>query len=177
MGQALQRVVAVVVLLGALFGLCVWFGSLAPDPTVGAYSDASDVGPSPTEYVGTAIEIGGRVVATDPVVIELTYGTRSRRVTVTDVSHPVAEGDTLRVFGTVTESGGVRATNSFAVPPAGGLYTYSISFLAGLWVLARLVTRWRVDPARGLVRRTTPRRPLRWFRHRFGREEVTDSDA
>ncbi|WP_318568753.1 hypothetical protein [Salinigranum marinum] len=177
MGQALQQAVAVVVLLGVLFGLCVWFGSLAPDPTVGAYPDASDIGPSPAEYVGTDVEIGGRVVATDPVVIELSYGTASRRVTVTDVSHPVAEGDTLRVFGTVRESGAVRATNSFAVSPAGALYTYSISFLAGLWVLARLATQWRFDPARGLVRRTTPRRPVRWLRRRFAHEEVTDSDA
>ena len=34
------------------------------DPLVGAYADASDIGPPPREYVGTDVEIGGRVVAT-----------------------------------------------------------------------------------------------------------------
>jgi len=177
MKSALSRTGAVVALLAVLFGLCVWFGTLAPAPEVGAYPDSDDIGPSPTEYVGTDVEIGGRVVATEPVVVELSYGTASRRVTVTDVSHPVTEGDTLRVFGTLTDSETIRASNSFAVPPSGAVYTYSISFLAGLWVLVRLVTQWRVDSRRGLVRRTRTLRAVRWLRHRVSPEEVTDSDA
>jgi hypothetical protein len=175
----LRRGVAVVALLGVLFGLCLWFGTLAPDHTVGAYPDSTDVGVAPAEYVGTPVDVGGTVVSTAPVVVELDYGTGSRRVTVTGVSHPVSQGDTLRVFGTLTEPGVIRATNSFAVPPAGATYTYTVSFLAGLWVLGRLALGWRLDDDRGLVRRRTPLRPIRRLRRRLrsGRREVTDRDA
>lgn len=175
---ALLRTGAVVALLAVLFGLCVWFGTLAPAPEVGAYPDSDDIGPSPADYVGAEVQISGRVVATDPVVVALSYGAETRSVTVTDVSHPVTEGDVLMLFGTLTDSETIRASNSFAVPPSGAMYTYSISFLAGLWVLVRLVRQWRFDLRNGLVRRTRTLRPVRRLRRQgHDEKEVSDPDA
>jgi hypothetical protein len=100
-------------------------------------------------------------------------------VTVTGVAHPVAEGDTLRLFGTLIDPETVRVTRSFAVPPSGATYTYSVSFLAGLWVLGRLLSHWRLDPTRGLVRRSRPLRPTRWLRRRArdAPSEEAETDA
>ena len=172
-----HRALAALALCGVLFGLCVWFGTLDPVPGLGSYPGEAAVGEAPEDHVGEAVELAGRVVATDPVVVEMDYGTGSRRLVVTDLDHPVNEGDTLRLFGVLTDPETVRATNSFAVPPWGATYTYTVSFLAGLWVLARVCTQWRVDPGRGLVRRQRPLRPLAWLRRLLSPGEVTDSDA
>jgi hypothetical protein len=82
------------------------------------------------------------------------------------------------LFGTLTDSETIRASNSFAVPPSGAVYTYSISFLAGLWVLVRLVRQWRFDLRHGLVRRTRTLRPVRRLRRQgHDEKEVSDPDA
>jgi hypothetical protein len=149
-----SRVLAVAFLLATLFGLCVWFGSYGVAPALGAYPTEQVVGPTPDQYVGGPVTLAGPVVDTDPVTMRITYrGTEARTLTITDVETPVEPGDELRVFGTLVDEDTVAATTAFAVPPAGYLYTYVVSFVSGLWVLTRLATHWRLD-AGALVRRT-----------------------
>lgn len=147
----------VAVLLALLFGLCVWYGTSGVAPGLGVYPTEELVGPTPGEYVGDLVDLSGTVVETDPVEIRVRYGGESQRIlTVTGVQTPVEPGDELRVFGRLVDEDTVRATRAFAVPPLGYLYTYTVSFLAGVWVLIRLASQWRYDSTKGFVRRTDP---------------------
>ncbi len=151
------RAPLLLVLLGTLFGLCVWFGTVGPAPALGAYPHEGDVGPNPAPYVGGPVELSGQVVDTNPVRMRIEYGLQqSRTLTVTNVEISTEPGDTFRVYGTLTDPDTVRATNAFAVPPGGLRYTYVVSFVAGLWVFARIVSQWRLHRHQGLVRRTDP---------------------
>jgi hypothetical protein len=61
------------------------------------------------------------------------------------------------VFGVVSPDRTIGAENAFVVPAVGPLYARGISFLAGLWVLFRVVRRFRFDRTElGLVRRERP---------------------
>ncbi|WP_372910782.1 hypothetical protein [Salinigranum sp.] len=74
------------------------------------------------------------------------------------------------MFGHLVDEDTVQVTNAFPVPPSGFIYSYLVSFVAGLWVLARLLTQWRLDTARGLVRR--PDGPtLAGLRRRLGGDD------
>jgi hypothetical protein len=169
---------AVGVLLCALLGLCVWFGALGPAPGLGAYPDSRDVGATPAEHVGSQVEISGTVRETEPVVITLDYEPTFPRVVVTGLETDVERGDGLRVVGTLTGERTVRATNAFVVPRWGTTYTVVISFVAGLWVLARIVAGWRLDPNQRLVPREATWSPVRSLRRwaRRTRAEPTESE-
>jgi hypothetical protein len=172
------RVVAVVVLLGALFSLTVWYGSLSPDPTVGAYPGTEELAGDYDRYLGERVAIGGRIVGTEPVVIVAEYGVdselRLRVVGLDDSVRPV-KGDQLRVFGTVEPGRTVRALNAFTVPAWGIRYMLSVSFLAGLWMLGRIIRYWRVDwGSLALSRRERPLDGIGGVRSRVRR---LDDDA
>jgi hypothetical protein len=49
------------------------------------------------------------------------------------------------MYGKLTAPTAVRAINAFVVPLRGRLYAWAISFLAGLWVLSRLIRHWTMD--------------------------------
>jgi hypothetical protein len=66
-------------------------------------------------------------------------------------------GDTLQVFGVLTDPRAVRATNVVVVPQTGLWDAWVSSFLAGLWVLARLLRHWRLDPETGALHPTPSR--------------------
>jgi hypothetical protein len=140
-------------LLVTLFGLCVWYGTYGIAPGLGEYPTEQAIASAPTEYVGDTVTLSGTVVGTDPVEIRITDGSTKRTLTVTGVDAPVERGDQLRVFGHLVDEDTVQVTNAFTVPPSGFIYSYLISFAAGLWVLTRLLTQWRLDYTRGLVRR------------------------
>jgi hypothetical protein len=171
-----RRGLVVLVLLGTLFGLCVWFGTLAPAPERGNYPDRHAVGPAPASYVGSTVVLSGHVVETDPVTMAVPYGVgQHRRFTVTDYRGAVTPGVELRVFGTLTDADTIRADSAFTVSASGNRYMFAVSFLAGLWVLARLCLHWRLDDTDGLTPRATPLSPLRRLRNRFT-TPVEDSD-
>lgn len=68
------------------------------------------------------------------------------QLTVTDLTIPVTEDEELRVYGVVEADHTIRAIRAFTVPPTGQWYAWAVSFLAGIWVLARLIRYWRIDP-------------------------------
>lgn len=165
------RVVVLILLLGALFGLMVWHGSLEPDPSVWALPGAEELGHDYDRYHGKRVAVWGRVVETDPVVIAAHYdGTQAIRLRIVGLEEPAAvtEGSRLNVYGVVEPDRTVRALNAVRIPAWGVWYTYSISFLAGLWVLGRIVRHWQVDIADWTLHRRPEALHVRsWLRARL----------
>lgn len=154
------RAAAIIVLLAGLFGLAVWYGSLAPAPSLGAYPTTSDVGPNPDRYAGERVVLAGTAVGKSPPVVEVSWydrdgrTVRRARYAVTGLDRPVEPGDGVWVYGVAGEDRSVRAIDAAVTPPEQVAYAYGVSLLAGVWVLARIVRDWRLDPgAPGLVPR------------------------
>jgi hypothetical protein len=167
------RLLALVVLLAALGGLLVWHGSLNPAPEAGAFPGTDEIAADADEYVGERVTVGGRIVETDPVVIAAEYGVGEElRIGITDPppSVTVRKGATLRVHGDLVDARTVRARNAFVVPNWGAWYGWTISFLAGLWVLGRIVRYWRFDRTGWGLRRRE--QPLGWRSLRGGEEDA-----
>lgn len=155
------RALAILGLLVVLGGLAAWYGSLGPAPGLGAYPSQEDLATDADRYLGTHVSVGGQVVTTDPVTIRAEYGAgETIRLTITDLAVTPAEGDHLRVYGVVEADRTIRAHNAFTVPQWGRWYTWSVSFLAGLWVLTRIIRYWRLDGTEWtLTPRDTPWTP------------------
>lgn len=83
------------ILLAALLGFFVWYGTVTYDPTMNAFPDNEDVGPNPETYVDQKVSLGGTVVATDPVVIGVEYDLdESRRITLAHIDEDITEANT-----------------------------------------------------------------------------------
>jgi hypothetical protein len=140
------RAAVVLGLLAVLFGLGVWYGSLSPVPDLGAYPEQADLAADYPAYVGAHATVDGRVTATDPVTIAARYGGgESLELRIVGLPTPVETGDHLRVYGVVEPDRTIRAENAFTVLRTGWLYMVTVSFLAGLWVLGRILVHWRID--------------------------------
>ncbi|WP_042665023.1 hypothetical protein [Haloferax sp. ATB1] len=152
-----RRIVGILVLLGCLFGLMVWFGSLAPTPEVGAYPGSEELGTDYDAWVGDQVSLTGTVTDTNPLTISAEYGAGEHvRVRVTNAAVDAQQGDSLSVYGVVEPDRTIRSLNAYTVSPANYLYMYAVSFLAGLWVLGRIIRSWRLDETWSLVPRETP---------------------
>lgn len=131
---------------------------------MGVYTGIDDFTESPERFFGDAIVMGGFVQQVSPLVIkvETTYGTHG--VTITDSELRPEVRDRVRVFGTLTDPRTIRSHHAFVVPQGGLWYTWSVSFLAGLWVLGRLI-QWTIDVSRLRFQRRdsslSPRAPHR----------------
>lgn len=178
------RVAALAVLCGALVALVAWFGTLAPDPGLNAYPTEGDLALASERYVGARAQVSGTVVAVDPVVVAEEYAvwtgtgyeTGTARLTVTGLSEPVAVGQEVQAFGTVRPDGTVAAANAVVVPATRYLSMYLVSFLAGCWVLARLLRGWTVEWATLAVRpREEPLAVVERLRTAITEEDATDA--
>lgn len=96
---------------------------------------------NPELYLNERVVTGGIVESTDPIQFRVS----DELLTVTGTNLVAAAGDKLRVYGTLVEPQTVRAIHAFVVPRSGLLYTWGISFVAGLWTLGRLLKHWQVD--------------------------------
>ena len=171
------RAVAIATLLGILFVMTVWLGSLPPDPETNSFPSQDELSGEYDRYVGEKVVVSGEIVTTDPLVIEskLQNG-ESFRLSVRDVSEPVERGETLRVFGVVEEGRTIHAINAFTVPRHGHWYAWVVSFIAGLWVLNRLLRHWRFDRNEaGLEPRPTIGTPYDRVRKWWASTEETDA--
>ena len=150
----LRRALLVCVLFAVLFGTFVAYGSLDPAPERNVYPDHRDLADDYDSYVGDRVVVSGEVLSTDPLVVAAgdgRGGTVEYRIVRT--SKRPAVGESLRVFGVARADRTVAARDGFVVGDGGSTYAVGISALAGLWVLARLVRRWRLDLDAGLVPR------------------------
>ena len=74
-----------------LAGLLVWAGTLSPADAQRDFPSEDDVGPNRDAYVGERVTLSGTVVGTDPLVVDIEYGTgESFRAT------PAGRGDGRR---------------------------------------------------------------------------------
>lgn len=155
---ARSRAIAILGLVALSVALGVWYGSLGPAPDLGAYPGSDELATDYERYLGERVDLEGRVVDADPVTI--VAGTDAGppvRLTVTDLSIATTEGETLRVYGVAAPDHTIRAQNAFTVPRRGQWYAWTVSFLAGLWVLGRLCRYWRIETtAWTVVPRATP---------------------
>lgn len=151
------RFVAILVLLGILPGLMIWYGSLAPAPAAGEYYGTDQLTSDYAQYHGERVVVSGPVLSTNPVVIDAVEGPITYRLTITNVGSPLSKGEYLSVYGVVLEDRTIRAITAYTVPQRGFWYAYVTSFVAGFWVLGRLLSHWRLnrDPL-GLTPRETP---------------------
>ncbi|MFC6874552.1 hypothetical protein [Halobellus marinus] len=115
------------------------------NPDAWVLPDEEEFLEAPQEYLGDRVETQGIVRETAPIVIHTRTTSGTHRVTILRTSIDPDRGDKIRVYGTPTAPNTIQATNAFVVPPRGRWYAWGISFLAGLWVLARLIRQWTVD--------------------------------
>jgi hypothetical protein len=140
-----SRLLAILVLFALLFGLFVLSGASEPDPDQHAYPDGDHLALEYDTYVGEHADVSGGVVSTDPVVIETGPPGEGIALTVEGVDEPVEEGQALRAFGEVQEGQVLAAEETLVREPWELAYMYVVSFLAGLWVLVRLLRGWRIE--------------------------------
>ncbi|MFA9418276.1 hypothetical protein [Natrinema sp. HArc-T2] len=156
------RLLAGVVLLITLVGLLSWASTAVVDPLETTYPDEADVTSNRESYIGERVVLDGSVVETDPLMIA-TQPNGNGRFSVVHTADslkrstgPLETGDRVTVFGTLEDASTLDATRTISTALWESFYMIGISFVAGCWVLARLVRDWRVDRARkALVPRPT----------------------
>ena len=136
------RLLTIVALLASLAVMFVWAGTLSPDPSMNNYPGSDEVGLQPEAYVGQQVKISGPVVATDPAVVAVEHPDGTHEVTLEGLAESVAEGQHVSAFGTLTDASTLEVENALVRSP---WYMYAVSFIGGLWVLARLLAHWRPD--------------------------------
>lgn len=134
-----MRVALLALLVVSQAGLLVWFGIDDQRLSVRELADAGD------DPVGETVVVTGTVVDTNPVRVRIDGMPGSESVTVQGVDRRVSVRDHVQVRGYVTGHRAVRAERAIVVPWWGQWYAWSISLLAGLWVLGRVVRQWTFD--------------------------------
>lgn len=152
-----SRLVAVVLLLAAHVALFPVFATQPVNQAAGVLPGEEEFLNSPDQYLGTQVETGGIVVDESPLTIQVETTRGTQQLQIWGFPANPAQGDKIRVAGTLRESTAIDAHNGFVVPQRGRWYAWGISFLAGLWVLTRLIRHWRTDRSTlGFVRRPRP---------------------
>lgn len=156
------RALGVLTLICLLCALLVWAGTVPPNINQHRHPGNEEIVTHYDAYVGSEVEIGGTVVQTEPVTLKLTHHRSTRTVTVRDVDQPIEIGDRIVVFGAVQPNNVIISRGTTVRKPWEASYMYVISFLGGLWVLARLVNGWRLDRNRWTI---NPRESRLWKWH------------
>ena len=149
------RLLIAVILVALIAGSMVWYGAPPSyDPSMNDFPDEDDVAAAPDEYVGEEVTLGGAVIETDPVVIEI-HDESSQTVTLVDANAalvrgnaPLEAGDDVTAFGTLTDDTTLDVERALTREPWEVSYMYVISFLGGLWVAGRFFQGWRFDRTR-----------------------------
>lgn len=139
------RLLAILLLLTGLAVLCPLYAQQPMNPELGVYPEDDEFVETPDRYIGDAVVTAGTVQQISPLVIEVETPQGIREITIVESALRPDIGDTVRVVGTLTATQTVRSLDGFAVPQTGRWYAWGISFLAGMWVLTRLIQHWRVE--------------------------------
>lgn len=140
-----SRVVTVVVLLSLLVAVLVATGAMSPSPSQNFYPDEDHVTAEEGAYVGERVEVSGRVIATDPLVIETYTVEGALEFTLVGVDEPVEPDQRVNVFGTLEADGTIHAEDVIVREPWEFQYMFAVSIVAAIWVLFRFVRGWRLD--------------------------------
>lgn len=159
------RIGGVLCLVLVLGSVCLLYGGQTAVQSGAALPQADDLGYDAERYVGTAVEVSGIVINTDPVVIgaQYNYYAAGERhggfftLTLRGITIDLAERQVVQVYGVLESPDALAVQNLVVIPARNLLYMYAVSFVAGLWVLWRLLAHWRLDPASfAITKRSTP---------------------
>ncbi|UTF54764.1 hypothetical protein [Natronosalvus rutilus] len=139
------RLFALGILLLAFVGLFVAYGALEPDPALHDYPGDEELAIDYDRYVGQQVDIGGTVIATDPLTIEVDHEHGTDTYVIRN-GPETAVGQDLRVFGTVRPDGELLAQETIVQERWELAYMYLVSLLAAGWLVVRALRHWRVDP-------------------------------
>lgn len=138
------------VLLGAVLGLCIHYGSALDDrwPYPGSGEIDDDYG----EYVGektllwATVERVDRAEGTARVTTDYPGGTLPMEIR--DFDAAVRPGGSVQVYGTLGPDRTLVADRVVVVNPAGTspLYKYATSLVGALLVLVLFFRNWRIKP-------------------------------
>ncbi|TKX72456.1 hypothetical protein [Halorubrum sp. GN11GM_10-3_MGM] len=156
MVPALGRIVTFgfcILLLGSLFVLAGTGYPAPPRPT----PDLANPDVIPEEFAGEHVETGGKVIATDPAVIEIDDDTGQQlpieNAPDVKLGHDVIVDGTLTTDGTLIVNPGRAVTRE----PWETTYMYAISALATILIAARGIDGWQFDRVTYTIRpRATP---------------------
>jgi cytochrome c-type biogenesis protein CcmE len=144
-GQSV-RLMTFLGLVVSLVALLLWAGTLSPNPGMNSFPGNAEAGPNPSVYLGQHVSLGGTVVSTQPVVVEIEYGVADmRQITFVNLDRSVSEGQQITGFGVLTDGSTLVIERVIVRSPWEIWYMYVISFFGGLWVLSRIVTHWEID--------------------------------
>jgi len=143
----IRRIVLLGVLVAALFGLAVWYGSTPLSFEGGRFPSTGSLAGNYDDLVGERVVVTGRVVATDPVVLHASSGQWTITLRIEGLDRHVEPGDRIQVFGVLEPDNTVRSINS--VVAGARTYAWSVSFVAGVWVLVRGIVHWQYDRESG----------------------------
>lgn len=163
-----RRITLVFVLVAVLCSLFVTAGiDRPPASSLGTYPGAEDIAQQPDKYEKQRVSLVGRVVLTDPVVVNATYGTdaglKSTQLNMVGINTTVEQGNRLQVFGVLINSQTIRVLNSTVIPQTERVYAWVISFVAALWVLARIINQWNINYDTGAFHPRSVSIVLRFF--------------
>lgn len=151
------RIILIALLLIGHTVLFPFYAQQPVNPKAGVYPDQDEFIENSDRYVGERVVTGGFVRQASPIVIEVETTQGTHNITVSGTNLSPSLGDKVRVYGTLTAPRTINSINAFVVPQGGLWYTWGISFLAGIWVLIRLIRHWRINLSRlSFSRRDTP---------------------
>jgi len=152
------RALGILVLVCLLAGMFVWAGSITPNPAENRYPGNTELLEDYEAHIGDPVQISGPVVHTEPVIIRISNSHESREINVQNFHPSVSVGERIVVFGTVGDDNTLDSDDAVVREPWEAKYMYLVSFVGGLWVLARLVNGWKINTDRWSVKpRDTPR--------------------
>ncbi|MFP4609112.1 MAG: hypothetical protein ACOC55_03480 [Candidatus Natronoplasma sp.] len=137
------RKIAIAILLAMLIIFFIWYGSLGPDPEAGDYPSQEHLIEDYQKYVGKEVEVGGKVLGTDPLEIKAEHGDQEIVLTVIDTEEKPKKNDRVTVFGTLRENNTIEAENTVRHPFWRWIYMYAVSTVAAVWIGLRLIKQWR----------------------------------
>ncbi len=148
------RFTAILILLILLFTSFVYYGSQSPRPEYGNYPGEEHLIKDYQSYINEKVNVGGRVVETEPLTIEVKYGRDTMELTILNATVSPEEGDRLSVYGVMKEGGSLEAINSVNRPKLNFYYMYVVSVLAAIWVAYRIFDQFKwedraASPKRG----------------------------
>jgi len=140
-----SRIFIISILLAGQMVLLPLFAQQPVNQEAGVFPSENEFIVSSDRYIGERVVTGGVVKEISPIVIQIDTTQGKHRVSISGSELNAKRGDKIRVFGILTTPKTIRALNAFVVPQSGLWYTWTISFLAGLWVLLRLIRHWTIN--------------------------------
>lgn len=136
------RIIGTIFLLSILLVFFIWYGHSTPNPEKGNFPNEKHIIEDYDSYIGEKVELGGEIVETKPLTIEVKSGSESIFLLIKGIDEPVNEGDHLTVYGLLENNNEIRVFNFIVQKRIKIIYMYGISSIAAVWVLSRLIKGW-----------------------------------